>query len=144
MSLIADKIFYDALKSTPAVIAMVGKKIHSTDIPVPDDEYLNEPAPFIVIIFDGMQTTAYTKDNWFEGIEDLVTIRILLTAKSRDQLGVLSQLVRQAIADYFNAHPDHPQLPDDMSFSASEVNYDPYRPAYELNLVYQCSYNTNP
>ena len=49
MSLITDRVFYDALKSDDEVRRMVGVRIYSTDIPVPDEQYDNEPLPYIII-----------------------------------------------------------------------------------------------
>ena len=51
MSLITDKVFYNALRSNAALMAQVGGRIESTSIPVPDEQLDNEPVPFIIITF---------------------------------------------------------------------------------------------
>ena len=93
MSLITDKVFYQALLSNQSLVDQVGGRIESTSIPVPDEELLNEPVPFIIITYDGMQNDGFTKDNSYEGDTDHVQISIEVTAENREQLGDLMQAV---------------------------------------------------
>ena len=82
MSLITDKVFYNALLSSSELTALVGDRIYNTSIAVPDEDLLNEPVPYIIITFDGMQNEGLTKDNSFEGDTDKVQISIEITAIS--------------------------------------------------------------
>ena len=53
MSLITDKVFYNALKSSSELLEAVGNRIENTSIPVPDEELPNEPVPYIIITHQG-------------------------------------------------------------------------------------------
>ena len=142
MSLITDKVFYNALLSNDELVEAVGERIENTSIPVPDEEYVNEPLPYIIITFDSLQNEGWTKDNSFEGDNDKVQISIEVQAENREQLGDLTQMIRDTIISYFeNIDPsseDYDLVPDDYTFSASQVAYDPDRPCYGQILTYQC------
>lgn len=143
MSLITDKVFYNALRSNAALMAQVGGRIESTSIPVPDEQLDNEPVPFIIITFDGLQNEGFTKDNDFEGILDRVQVSIEVAAESRDVLGQIMQTVRQTIIDYFeddegHAWDDYDYIPQNYTFSASAVGYDGDKPCYYQTLTYNC------
>ena len=143
MSLITDKVFYNALRSNAALMTQVGGRIESTSIPVPDEKLKNEPVPFIIIIFDGLENEGYTKDNSFEGDTDKVTVNIEVAADSRDELGQIMQTIRQTVIAYFedtedHAWDDYEYVPDDYTLSASPVGYDAEKPCYYQILKYQC------
>ena len=147
MSLITDKVFYNALRSNASLMTTVGGRIESTSIPVPDEDFLNEPPPYIIITFDGLQNEGYTKDNSFEGDTDKVTIGIEVAAESRDVLGQIMQTIRETVIAYFeddegHAWDDYEYIPDDYTFAAGAVGYDPMKPCYYQTLTYQC--NTKP
>ena len=147
MSLITDKVFYNALRSNAALMAQVGGRIESTSIPVPDEDFLNEPVPYVIITFDGLQNEGFTKDNDFEGILDRVQVSIEVAAESRDELGSIMQTIRQTIIEYFeddegHAWDDYEYIPSNYTFTASAVGYDSMKPCYYQTLTYNC--NTTP
>ena len=146
MSLITDKVFYNALRSNADLMATVGGRIESTSIPVPDDQLDNVPLPYVIITFDGLQNEGFTKDNSYEGDTDKVQVSIDVTAQTRDELGDLMQTIRQTVIDYFEGiqktDDDWPLIPSNYTFSASPVGYDSMKPCYFQTLNYNC--DTNP
>ena len=142
MSLITDKVFYNALLSNSELVAAVGDRIENTSIPVPDEEFKNEPLPYIIITFDGLQNEGYTMDNSYEGDTDKVQISIEVQAEDRETLGELTEVIRKTVISYFeNVEPsseDYELVPDDYTFSASQISYDPDRPCYGQILTYNC------
>ena len=143
MSLITDKVFYNALRSNAALMAQVGGRIESTSIPVPDEQLDNEPVPFIIITFDGLQNDGYTKDNSFEGDTDRVTVSIEVAAQSRDELGQIMSDIRQTVINYFedtegHAWDDYEYVPTNYTFTAGKVSYDSMKPCYYQTLTYNC------
>ena len=146
MSLVTDKIFYSALKANSTLVQTVEGRIYNTAIPLPDDECLNEPVPYIIISFDGLGNTGYSKDNSYEGCTDEVKISIEVVANDREQLGELTTTIRQTVIDFFESD-DHTQaelelIPNSYTFAASQVNYDADKPCYFQTLTYNC--DTNP
>ena len=147
MSLITDKVFYNALRSNAELVAAVDGRIESTSIPVPDEEFENQPVPYIIITFDGLQNEGFTKDNNFEGDTDKVQIGIEVAADSRDDLGQLMEQIRQTVIDYFEDEEGHESddyslVPSHYALSASPVGYDSMKPCYSQTLYYNC--DTNP
>ena len=142
MSLITDKVFYNALRSNAALMEQVGGRIESTSIPVPDDQLDNEPVPYVIISFDGLQNEGFTKDNSYEGDTDKVQVSIDVTAQTRDELGDLMQTIRQTVIDYFEGiqktDDDWPLIPNNYTFTASPVAYDSMKPCYYQTLTYNC------
>ena len=147
MSLITDKVFYNALRSNAALMEQVGGRIESTSIPVPDEQLDNEPVPYIIITFDGLQNEGFTKDNSYEGDTDKVQVSIDVTAQTRDELGDLMQAIRETVVAYFedtegHAWDDYDLVPVNYTFTASPVGYDSMKPCYFQTLNYNC--DTNP
>ena len=147
MSLITDKVFYNALRSNSSVMALVSGRIESTSIPVPDEQFMNEPVPYIIITFDSLQNEGYTKDNSFEGDTDKVQVSIEVAADSRDALGDIMEAIRKAVIDYFededgHAWDDYDYVPNSYTFSAGPIGYDSMNPCYYQTLQYLC--DTNP
>ena len=143
MSLITDKVFYNALRSNASLMAQVGGRIESTSIPVPDEELDNTPVPYIIITFDGLQNDGFTKDNDFEGITDRVQISIEVAAQSRDELGQIMTDIRQTVINYFedtegHAWDDYEYVPTNYTFTAGKVSYDSMKPCYYQTLTYNC------
>lgn len=142
MSLITDKVFYNALRSNAALMEQVGGRIESTSIPVPDEEFDNVPVPYVIITFDGLQNEGFTKDNSFEGNEDKVQVSIEVAANTRDELGDIMQTIRQTVIDYFESveagDDDWPLIPNNYTFSASDIGYDSMKPCYYQTLTYNC------
>ena len=147
MSLITDKVFYNALKSNPDLVAMVDGRIENTAIPVPDEELLNQPPPYIIIAYDNMENEVTSKDYSYEGDEDKVQIRIDVTAGDRETLGDICIAIRRTIKDYFinaeESQPDYALVPLDYKFGAGPVQYDPLIPLFSQSLTYICDTNTD-
>lgn len=121
-------------------------RIYNTSIPVPDEDLDNVPVPYIIVKFDGMTNDQSTKDD-YEGDTDTVTVSIEVTATTRKQLAKLMKMIREAVHDYFvNYTPPNDDSEDDMSdevpidylISASEVNYDAWKPCMFQTMTYQC------
>ena len=147
MSLITDKVFYNALRSNAALMAAVGGRIESTSIPVPDEEFENTPLPYVIITFDGLQNEGYSKDNSYEGFVDKVQVSIEVAADNRDDLGDIMQTIRETVVAYFedtegHAWDDYDYVPTNYTFTASPVAYDSMKPCYYQTLTYNC--DTNP
>ena len=147
MSLRTDKVFYNALKSSSALLTAVGSRIYNTSIPVPDEELQNEPVPYIIITFDGLKNDGLTKDDSYEGNTDKVVISIEVTAADRETLGNITELTRSTVQAYFldtegHETDDYNLVPDDYVFSASPIRYDADKPCYYQTLTYEC--DTNP
>ena len=147
MSLITDKVFYNALRSNATLMAQVDGRIESTSIPVPDEQLDNTPVPYIIITFDGLQNEGHTKDNSFEGETDKVQVGIEVTANTRDDLGEIMQAIRETIIEYFedtdgHAWDDYQYIPTNYTLTASAIGYDGDKPCYYQTLIYNC--DTNP
>ena len=147
MSLITDKVFYNALKSSSELLEAVGNRIENTSIPVPDEELPNEPVPYIIITFDGLQNEGLTKDNSYEGDTDRVTVSIEVAAPDRETLGNITDLIRQTVIAYFedttsHAVDDYDLVPESYEFSAGPIQYDSMKPCFFQTLSYGCV--TNP
>lgn len=143
MSLITDKVFYNALRSNAQLMQAVGGRIESTSIPVPDEDLPNTPVPYVIISFDGLQNEGFTKDNDFEGNTDKVQISIEVAADDRDKLGNIMQMIRRTVIEYFededgHAWDDYQYIPTNYTFTASAIVYNPDKPCYEQALTYNC------
>lgn len=141
MSLITDKVFYNALLSNNELVDMVSGRIENTSIPVPDDELLNEPVPYIIITYDGMQNDGFTKDNSYEGDTDYVQVSIEVAAEDRETLGNIMETIRNTVVRYFEDGGDV-LTPNSYTLTAGQVSYDPDKPCYSQTLQYNC--DTNP
>lgn len=152
MSLQTDLIFVRALQQSSEVTALVGDRIYMTAIPRPEDKALaNEPLPFIVVMFEGIQPTEQTKDDDYDSDMDTVLIGIELCALNRPRLAELADAVRHAIKNYFEmlqgADPEEldeadvemlPLLPTSCQVSGGQVVYDDEKPCQWLVLQYTC------
>ena len=143
MSLLTDIIFVKALRSTPQLLAkLAAGDVYNTTIPVPDEELINAPIPYVIVAFNGLTNGDQTKDSLYEGSTDRVQISIEVVAPTRPQLGELVSIIRQTVRGYFeNAQPtdeDYALIPIDYDFSADKVMYDEFKPAYGQVLNYQC------
>ena len=168
MSLLTDKIFVEALKANSDFMQAIGGRLYGTAIPVPDVEAENEPVPYCIVTFDGLNTDLGTKDDPYEGDEDKVDIGIELTATTREELGNIARMVRRIIHDEFawaqryaalrdSEEEDiedcddfklmvkreidevYNDIPYDYAFSSERVQYDSMKPCYWQVLHYQCS-----
>lgn len=147
MSLQTDLIFIRALQSNDELIARLpAGDVYNTAIPLPDEEMLNAPVPYIIVSYDGLQNTDDTKDG-YEGPTDQVQISIEVAAPTRPELGELTSMVRQTVREFFESLPDddddYPLLPLDYTFSAQPIQYDADKPCFWQVLAYQCDTNND-
>ena len=146
MSLVTDKVFYNALMSNASLVETVDGRIYNTTIPGPDEELPNTPMPIIIISFDGMQNDGFHKDSSYEGCVDKVQISIEVEADDREQVMDIVQAVRDAVSSYFEnaeeGQDDYELVPLDYQLSASPVEYDSKVPCFFQSLLYNC--DTNP
>lgn len=145
MSLITDSIFVEALTSSTAIGEYVDDRIYGTAIPVPDEDLLNEPIPYLIVSFDGLTNGGLTKDSSFEGDEDTVTISIEVAAETLTALHALASLVRTTIRTYFDNYTGESEelIPLDYQFTAGRIEYDSMKPCYWQTLQYQCTTNSD-
>lgn len=142
MSLLTDIIFVKALQADRELIAQLpAGDVYNTTIALPDEEAENAQTPYAIVMFDGLTNDQSTKDS-YEGESDSVNISIEVAAKTRQQLGELTQRVRRAVVEYFESITSEDEyadlVPEDYQFTASQVNYDPKKPCYWQILSYQC------
>ena len=141
MSLTTDKVFYNALRSNPEMMAEVDGRIYNTSIPVPDEKLLNAPVPYVIVSYDGMNNDDSTKDS-YEGDTDRVQIGIEITAETREQLGDIAETVRATILSYFenaeDTDDDFNLIPVDYTLSSGPISYDALKPCFWQVLSYNC------
>ena len=148
MSLLQDVIFVKALRADSELMAKLpAGDVYNTAIGLPDEDLNNAPIPYIIVNFDGLTNNDETKDDPFEGDTDDVQISIEIAAPNRIELGQIADMVRKAVHRYFiNAEEgdeDFDLVPDDYTFSAQAVNYDPMKPCNWQILNYQCDCKNN-
>lgn len=146
MSLRTDIIFAKALQSNAELMQMLpAGDVYNTAIQLPDVDADNAPVPYIILYFESLQNLDNTKDNPFEGDTDSVTIGIEICAQNREQLGEMTEMVRETVRTYFEEidvdDADFDLVPQDYQFSASAINYDPDKPCFWQILTYQCDTN---
>lgn len=150
MSLQTDRIFYAALAADSTIMAAVENRVYNTAIPLPEQDADNVPAPYIIISFEGMQNDDQTKDDSYEGDEDIVTISMSICHTTRGALATLADQVRAAIPDFFCTYEYDEEsgeedltelLPIDYTLTAGPIIYDEFKPAYEITLNYRCITN---
>jgi hypothetical protein len=171
MSLQTDIIFFEALSADTELMTTIGNRLYNTSIPVPDEQFLNAPVPYIIITFDGLNNQDTTKDDPYEGGTDKVSIGIEVAASTREVLGNLTESIRNIIHDDFMfvwGYQDLQEatgmqledsndfklrvmreydevvakIPQDYTFTADAVQYDSRRPCYWQVLHFQCSMNS--
>ena len=167
MSLLTDKMFVEALKASADFMQAIGGRLWDTAIERPNIEAENEPVPYCIVTFDGLNNQDSTKDDPYEGCVDAVNIGIELTAQTREELGLLARMVRKTIHDQFSwvmrfaelrdnqdfdiedcnsfqlmvvrEYDDiFREVPYDYTFSSDPVQYDSMKPCYWQVLHYQC------
>ena len=152
MSLQTDRVFYAALKASDDLAELVDDRIFNTAIPGTDEDADNEPVPYIVVTFDGMNNDGTSKDDPYEGDTDVVNIGIEVAANDREQLATIADLIRSAVHTYFSTYeytlPENSdeeaeedltdEIPEDYYFSAQAVQYDAWKPCFWQVLSYRC------
>ena len=154
MSLATDSIFISALQSNTELMERIGyvaptseadpgqpARLYGTAIPLPDEDADNVPAPYLIVVFDGLQNDQGTKDDRYESEYDTVQIAVQVVGRNINELHELTQTVRDTIISYLRTTPTAIQ---DYNFTASEIAYNDQKPCYWQELNYQCDViNTN-
>ena len=135
MSLHTDNVFIAAIRSSSELMTAIGNRLYGTAIPVPEEDVINEPVPYLIVMFDGLNNEGQTKDNPFEGDADVVNISVLATAKTLDALHSLTAMVRNVIKTHLTENDTEVE---DYVFSADAIQYDDLKPCYLQVLRYQC------
>lgn len=147
MSLATDSIFTTALQSNSDLMATLGyvaptltdkgkpARLYGTAIPLPDEDLDNVPVPYVIVTFNGLTNDQGTKDDRYESRYDKVEIGVEVTAKTLDDLHVLTEMVRDTILSYLRSRTT---AVDDYLFTAEGIQYDSLKPCYWQVLRYQC------
>jgi hypothetical protein len=140
MGLATDKLFYDILKADTELMEAVGDRLYNTVIGKPEVDELNEPVPYIIVMFAGLNNDETTKDDPYESDTDTVNIEIELAADNFDELTDLAKHVRKTIHDAMVEHDGEGlDYPYDYRFSTSDKTYNYMKPCYGIILNYSCS-----
>lgn len=142
MSLQTDIIFVKAIKSDNALLhQLAAHDVYNTSIALPDEELDNAQVPYVIVSENEVVNDGTTKDD-YEGWFDSVNITIEVAARTRKELGQMTDRIRRTIRQYFmNVTDDKEEyymVPEDYQFSAKPVIYDPMKPCYWRELIYQC------
>ena len=135
MSLATDSIFIAAIQSNPALMERIGGRLYGTAIPLPDEDADNVDVPYIIVTFNGLTNDQGTKDDRYESRYDKVEIGVEVTAKTLDDLHILTEMVRDTILSYLRSRST---AVDDYLFTAEGIQYDSMKPCYWQVLRYQC------
>lgn len=142
MSLQTDIVFVAAIKSdTELLRQLAAGDVYNTTIALPDEDLDNAPLPYVIVSEGDVVNDGTTKDD-YEGDTDSVLITIEVAARTRAELGTLTNRIRRAVRRYFMASEEgddlHDMVPLDYQLGARPVNYDPLKPCYWRELTYQC------
>lgn len=135
MGLKTDSEFVKALRQDTVLMEKVGNRLYGTAIPLPDEDALNAPVPYLIVTFDSLTNQAGTKDDRYESSWDEVNISVEVAGKTLSELHELSQRVRKAVRDYFLRADTKVE---DYHFSAQAIQYDSLKPCYFQLLSYRC------
>ena len=135
MSLATDSIFMKAIQSDASLMQKIGGRLYGTAIPLPDENADNVPVPYVIVTFNGLTNDQGTKDDRYESRYDKVEIGVEVTAKTLDDLHVLTEMVRDTILSYLRSRTT---AVDDYLFTAEGIQYDSMKPCYWQVLRYQC------
>ena len=124
-----------AIQSDASLMQKIGGRLYGTAIPLPDENADNVPVPYIIVTFNGLTNDLGTKDDRYESRYDKVEIGVEVTAKTLDDLHVLTEMVRDTILSYLCSRTT---AVDDYLFTAEGIQYDSMKPCYWQVLRYQC------
>lgn len=113
-------------------------RLYGTAIPLPDEDADNVPVPYVIVTFDGLTNEGLTKDDSYEGMQDAVSIGVMIAGPTLEALHTLTAQVRRTIAAFMGAYDDD-DGPIDYQFSAGRIEYDAQKPCYWQTFTYQCS-----
>ena len=141
MSLQTDIIFVAAIKSDTELLRQLAiGDVYNTAIALPDEDLDNAQVSYVIVSQGEGVNDGTTKDD-YEGDTDSVNITIEVAARTRAELGTL------AVRRYFRASEEgdelHDMVPLDYQFSFKPVTYDPLKPCYWMELIYQCDVNND-
>lgn len=146
MSLETDIIFVKAIKSNAGLLRMLpAGDVYNTAIAMPDMDADNAPVPYIIVSQGEVVNDQGTKDG-YEGDTDSVAITIEVAARTRQELATMADGIRKTVRQFFENitdDDDYNMVPLDYQFSARPVTYDPLKPCYWMELIYQCDVYTN-
>lgn len=124
-----------AIQSDASLMQKIGGRLYGTAIPLPDEDLDNVPVPYVIVTFNGLTNDQGTKDDRYESRYDKVEIGVEVTAKTLDDLHVLTEMVRDTILSYLRSRTT---AVDDYLFTAEGIQYDSMKPCYWQVLRYQC------
>lgn len=124
-----------AIQSDASLMQKIGGRLYGTAIGLPDEEADNVPVPYIIVTFNGLTNDQGTKDDRYESRYDKVEIGVEVTAKTLDDLHILTEMVRDTILSYLRSRTT---AVDDYLFTAEGIQYDSTKPCYWQVLRYQC------
>ena len=142
MSLQTDIIFVAAIKSDTALIQqLAARDVYNTAIALPDEDLDNAEVPYVIVAEGDVVNDGTTKDD-YEGDTDSANITVEVAARTRAELGQMTDRIRKAIRRYFCNVTEEDKcfdmVPLDYQFTAKPVVYDPLKPCYWRELNYQC------
>ena len=142
MSLQTDIVFVAAIKSDAELLRQLAiGDVYNTAIALPDDDLDNAEVPYVIVAEGDVVNDGTTKDD-YEGDTDSVNISVEVAARTRAELGHMTDRIRKAIRRYFCNVTEEDEcfdmVPIDYQFMAKPVNYDPLKPCYWRELNYQC------
>lgn len=145
MGLLTDIAFAKAIRSNAELLEeLPAGDVYNVAIALPDRDVANAPLPYVIVGHEGMTNSDTTKDDDFEGEIDTATVTVTVAAPTREKLGELAVTIRQTVREYFlenygdTSEEEHAEIPEDVSFSAGGVSYDPDKPCFWQVLTYQC------
>ena len=166
MGLATDMLFYEILHADPELMETVGERIYNTVIGKPEIDELNEPVPYIIVMFAGLTNGNGSKDDIYEAQTDQVNIEIEIAADNVEELTDIAQHIRKVIhrelaylqiyaqlrtsdGEILRDSQGHSlqvwkgqnmfeQIPYDYHFSTSDKTYVYEKPCYGIILKYAC------
>ena len=124
-----------AIQSDASLMQKIGGRLYGTAIELPDEDLDNVPVPYVIVTFNGLTNDQGTKDDRYESRYDKVEIGVEVTAKTLDDLHVLTEMARDTILSYLRSRTT---AVDDYLFTAEGIQYDSMKPCYWQVLRYQC------
>lgn len=139
MSLQVDAIILKAIEADATIMQMIGNRRWCTAAAMPEDDFLRDVAvPYIIVNFDGLTCDQGTKDDPFDSGEDRVNVSVTIAAQNSEQLADLASRVRRAVHSYLTTHMGEDSVPYETVFGAGRKFYDEWKPAYCIDLTWQC------
>ena len=124
-----------AIQSDASLMQKIGGRLYGTAIELPDEDLGNVPVPYVIVTFNGLTNDQGTKDDRYESRYDKVEIGVEVTAKTLDDLHILTEMARDTILSYMRSRTT---AVDDYLFTAEGIQYDSMKPCYWQVLRYQC------